>query len=108
MTNTQATITDGLELISPHVYAEHGPPHELFRQLRAESPVHRCEPPGFEPFWAITRQEDIRAISRQPDKFLSEPGITLLPRDLSLIDRSDGIGANSRPTLLVQTLPIDE
>jgi cytochrome P450 len=32
-----------------------------------------------EPFWAITRHADITAISRQPDLFLSGPGITLAP-----------------------------
>jgi cytochrome P450 len=71
-------ITDGLELISPHGYAEYGPPHELWTRLRAESPVHYCEPPGFEPFWAITKYADIFEISTHPDLFLSEPGITVL------------------------------
>ena len=52
------------------------PPHELFTRLRAESPVHRCEPPGFEPFWAITKYADIFEISTSPDRFASGPGIT--------------------------------
>lgn len=71
-------ITDGHELISPHGYAEHGAPHDLWTTLRAESPVHWCEPEGFEPFWAITKHADICEISTQPDLFLSEPGITVL------------------------------
>lgn len=73
-----APITDGLDLISPHSYAEHGPPHEQWTRLRAESPVHYCEPPGFEPFWAVTRYSDIFEISTHPERFLSEPGITVL------------------------------
>ena len=44
----------------------------------AESPVHRCEPPGFEPFWAITKYHDIFEISTSPDRFASGPGITVL------------------------------
>ena len=72
-------ITDGLELVSPHDYAKNGPPHELFRQLRAESPVHRCEPPGFEPFWAVTKHSDVFEISTSPQRFASAPGITVLP-----------------------------
>jgi cytochrome P450 len=72
------TITDGLDLISPHSYATHGPPHELWRRLRSESPVHRCEPPGFEPFWAITKHADILGISTAPQRFVSAPGITVL------------------------------
>jgi len=38
------SITDGHELISPQAYGEHGVPHDLWTRLRAESPVHRCEP----------------------------------------------------------------
>jgi cytochrome P450 len=86
------SITTGLELIDPHYYGRSGPPHEIWRRLRAESPVHWCEVPTVEPFWAITRQEEIRFISRQPDKFLSEPGITLVPTDREL-NRSEGLGA---------------
>ncbi|MDP7508490.1 MAG: cytochrome P450, partial [Acidimicrobiales bacterium] len=71
-------ITDGHELISPHAYAEHGPPHDLWTRLRVESPVHYCEPEGFEPFWAITKHADICEISTQPERFISEPGITVL------------------------------
>ena len=69
-------ITNGLELISPEAYANRGPPHEIFRRLRAESPVHWCEPPGYEPFWAITKHADIFDISTSPDRFASGPGIT--------------------------------
>ncbi|MCH9838677.1 cytochrome P450 [bacterium] len=71
-------ITNGLELISPEAYANGGPPHEIFRRLRAESPVHWCEPPGYEPFWAITKHADIFDISTSPDRFASGPGINVL------------------------------
>ncbi len=74
------TITDGSELISPHYYAEHGAPHDLWTRLRNESPVHWCEPEGFEPFWAITRYADIVDISTQPELFASGPGITVIRR----------------------------
>ncbi len=72
------SITDGHELISPQAYGEHGVPHDVWTRLRAESPVHRCEPGMFEPFWAITKHADISEISRHPERFLSEPGITVL------------------------------
>jgi hypothetical protein len=49
------TITAGEELVDSAYYATHGPPHDIWTRLRAESPVHRCEPEGFQPFWAITR-----------------------------------------------------
>jgi hypothetical protein len=78
MSTRAGTITDGHELIDPHHYAQHGPPHELWTRLRAESPVHRCEPPGFEPFWAITKYSDVFEISTAPNRFISSPGITVL------------------------------
>ncbi len=73
-------ITDGYDLVAPVPYAENGPPHETWTRLRAESPVHRCEPEDYEPFWAITKHADITEISTQPELFLSEPGITVLRR----------------------------
>ncbi len=42
------SITDGLDLVSSHAYAEKGVPHDLWTRLRAESPVHPCAPAGFE------------------------------------------------------------
>ena len=62
-------LTDGRELIEPSWYGEHGPPHDIWSQLRRESPVHACEPPGYRPFWAITRHADICEISKRPETF---------------------------------------
>ncbi len=72
------SITDGLDLVSSHAYAEKGVPHDLWTRLRAESPVHYCTLKGFEPFWAITKHADICEISKQPEKFSSEPGIAMI------------------------------
>ena len=71
-------ITDGLELIDPSSYASRGYPHETWSRLRAEAPVHWCEPAGFEPFWAITRHLDICEISKQPEVFRNELGPMVL------------------------------
>jgi len=84
---------EALELLDPQVYGRGGPPHEVFAFLRREAPVHRFEIDEVEPFWAITKHEDICQISKRPDRFLSAPGITLMPRDRSLIDQNEGIGA---------------
>jgi cytochrome P450 len=86
------SITKGYELVHPDYYGENGPPYAIWDRLRAESPVHACEVKDIEPFWAVTRQEEIKYISSTPELFLSEPGITLLPTDRE-IDRDDGIGA---------------
>jgi cytochrome P450 len=85
-------LTDGLDLIQPAAYGENGPPHESWTALRRESPVHRCDPENYDPFWAITRHADICEISKQPDEFLSAPGIIAMPSD-HFDDRSEGVGA---------------
>jgi cytochrome P450 len=80
------TTNDGLLLLDPKLYAQGGPPHELFTELRRNAPVSRFEIDKVEPFWAITRHADITSISKQPRKFLSGPGITLAPRDADGLD----------------------
>lgn len=73
----------------------HGEREAAFAQLRAEAPV--CWQPkpegtllpfasdGPDGFWAITRHEDIRAISRNPADFISGKGILLddVPAELT-------------------------
>lgn len=85
-------ITDGTELIDPPAYEASGPPHGVWTELRASSPVHRCEPPDYPPFWAVTKHADICRVGRDPDSFLSYPGITMQPKR-RVIDRESGIGA---------------
>jgi cytochrome P450 len=86
------SITKGYELVHPDYYGEHGPPYAIWDRLRKESPIHACEIDDVEPFWAVTRQEDIKYISRTPELFLSEPGITLVPTD-RVIEEGEGLGA---------------
>jgi cytochrome P450 len=85
-------LTDGFDLIDSASYVASGPPHPAWAELRRHSPVHRCEPRDYPPFWAITRHADICEISKQPDKFLSQPGI-VHPRSSQIVDRSEGVGA---------------
>jgi cholest-4-en-3-one 26-monooxygenase len=70
---------DALELVDPERYARSGYPHEAWTRLRAEAPVAYFAPPGYEPFWAITKHVDILEIAKQPLRFSSAQGITLRP-----------------------------
>ncbi|HEX7097070.1 MAG TPA: cytochrome P450, partial [Acidimicrobiales bacterium] len=70
---------------------KHGPPHHVWTELRAKSPVHRCETDVYPPFWAITKHEDIVEISTCPETFLNQHGIVLLRKDQPR--STDGIGA---------------
>ena len=55
-----------------------GPPHELFRRLRAECPVHWTdgitEYPDEDGFWSVTTAEDVHEVSRDWQTFSSEIG----------------------------------
>ena len=90
------SITDGLDLVSSHAYATKGVPHALWTRLRAESPVHWCNPPGFEPFWAITRHADVCEISKQPDVFSSASGIAMIAKAEEAFVREEGLGGSMR------------
>lgn len=54
-------------------------PHDQFDRLRAEAPVFWHPEPDGPGFWAVTRHEDVRAISRDSATFSSELGGTFIP-----------------------------
>jgi cholest-4-en-3-one 26-monooxygenase len=55
-----------------------GPPHELFKQMRGQCPVHWTsrvtEFPAAKGFWSVTRADDVHAVSRDWQTFSSELG----------------------------------
>lgn len=65
-----------IDLISPDAFAS-GHPWDQYAWLRANAPVYRhAEPDGGDGFWAITKLEDIKNISRQTRVFSSyEKGV---------------------------------
>ena len=87
------SLPTGNELIWLDRYRDSGPPHDLWTKLRAESPVHYCEPENVLPFWAITRHADICEVSKRPETYRNSPGITLIPSDRLPSDRERGLGA---------------
>lgn len=68
-------------LLDPAFMGDETNMHSLFRQLREQDPVCRVEHPDFEPFWAITRHEDIKAISQNNAAFLNNPRTVLIQRE---------------------------
>jgi cytochrome P450 len=59
-------------LHDPAFYA--GDPFPAFRRLRAESPVHWHDAPGF---WAVSRHDDVQTVSRDPATFCSSRGVLI-------------------------------
>jgi len=88
----------GPELIDPACYARDGYPHETFRMLRKESPIHWYTG-GPMPFWAITKHADIVEICRQPGLFSSRPHFQIV------VNASFGSDDEREPETIIQMDP---
>lgn len=63
----------GRVFTDPTAYADGQRFHAACALLRREAPVHRVEVDGFNPFWAITKHDDVVEIARQSDRWLNAP-----------------------------------
>jgi cholest-4-en-3-one 26-monooxygenase len=65
-------------LVTERELWKEGPPHELFRALRSECPVHWTsritEYPSEAGFWSVTTADDVHAVSRDWQTYSSERG----------------------------------
>jgi cytochrome P450 len=63
------------EVIAPESYANWDPLLDTFDRLREETPVAKvvAEDDVFEPFWLITRYDDVMRISKDNKTFLNNP-----------------------------------
>lgn len=74
--------------LTPQYFAENGYPWEGWASLRKDRPLCRVEGDRYEPFWAVTRHADIIQISRDPHRFQSHPGSTLILKELQAAIRT--------------------
>jgi cytochrome P450 len=71
-------MAPAINLIDPEYFSKHGHPWDQYEWLRANAPVFWHDEPDGPGFWAITKYDDIRAISRTPKIFSSyETGVML-------------------------------
>jgi cytochrome P450 len=65
-------------LVTEREHWKDGPPHEIFRRLRSECPVHWTskitEFPGEAGFWSVTTADDVHEVSRDWETYSSERG----------------------------------
>ena len=65
-------------LVTERELWQDGPPHELFRRLRSQCPVHWTERiteyPEEDGFWSVTKAADVHAVSRDWQTYSSERG----------------------------------
>jgi len=76
VTSTRSDLND--VLVSEPERWRDGPPHELFRRLRSDCPVHWTagipDYPGQPGYWSVTRPDDIHTVSRDWQTYSSELG----------------------------------
>ena len=57
------------KLIDIHAYADFDAIHETYAFVRKNMPVARARVEGFEPFWFISRFDDVRAVEADQELF---------------------------------------
>ncbi len=83
-----ALSIDTLDIISPDHYQQNGYPHAEWALLRREAPLYWFDRTDDDPFWAVTKHEDIVLLSRQPKKFLLNPRLAVFP-DFQPVEAED-------------------
>ncbi|MGH2726030.1 MAG: cytochrome P450, partial [Actinomycetota bacterium] len=68
---------DDVDLTDPDLYAAGGH-HDVLRFLRSTAPVFWQRQRSGPGFWAITRYEDVRRVSRDPATFISSGGTSTM------------------------------
>jgi len=76
-----------IDLLSPESF-EGGQPHDQFAWLREHAPVYRHAEPDGPGYWAVTRHDDVRAVSRNHAVFSNEPSI-MIPEPTALMPTGD-------------------
>lgn len=69
-----------LELLDPAIMGNEVTMYSLFEHLREHDPVSYVEHPNYEPFWALTRYDDIKFISQNNSRFLNNPRTVLVQK----------------------------
>lgn len=77
-----ALSLDTIDIHDKDLYVTRGYPWQEWDLLRREAPVFWYERDGIDPFWAVTRHEDILTISKHSDVFVNS-------RRLRIFDRVD-------------------
>ncbi|WP_235015194.1 cytochrome P450 [Oceanicoccus sp. KOV_DT_Chl] len=69
-----------LELLDPAIMGNEETMYSLLNHLREHDPVTYVEHPNYEPFWALTRYDDIKFISQNNSRFLNNPRTVLVQK----------------------------
>lgn len=76
--STSTSFDAARTIADPTAYADDERLHRALTHLRANAPVARVDAPGYRPFWAITRHEDVMEIERANELFANAPRPVLM------------------------------
>ena len=71
-----------IDVISPEHYEKNGYPHAEWATLRKHAPIYYFDRGNYDPFWAITKHQDIIEIGKNPADFIIAPRIAVFARDV--------------------------
>lgn len=79
MAGPVASPADAIAVLDPKSYADWNTVLDVFDRLRADTPVVRIESPteDHEPFWLVTKYDDVMRISKDNATFLNAPRPTV-------------------------------
>jgi cytochrome P450 len=102
---------DQLDFYSGETFEQNGYPHAEWTRLRREAPVYWTQRDTLVPFWAITRHEDVVALSRQPRLWQNAPRLAVFPELEKEVERRVAAGeaesAQPQPRHLLNMDPPD-
>jgi cytochrome P450 len=69
------------DIVDPAIMGDESSMYALFDHLRDHHPVSYCDHPDFEPFWVLTRHEDIKTVSQSNSTFINNPRTVIVQRE---------------------------
>jgi len=85
MNTSDSILIDPTVLVDARGYGRDGYPWDAWKTLRNNSPVHWCAPTNARPFWALTRQAEIRHVSTHPETFENAPRPMIMSHDVEAV-----------------------
>jgi len=78
-----------LELLDPVIMGNEDSMYNLLNHLREHDPVTYVDHPKYEPFWALTRHQDIKFVSQNNSRFINNPRTLLVQKQFeqALLDK---------------------
>jgi len=70
-------------IVDPANWADEKGIHEQLEWLRKNDPLRYLAPENFEPFWSVSKYDDIRKIEQNKRIFINDPRPTLAPRGMA-------------------------